>query len=459
MATSYSSVIYHTVVERLMDGRNAIPKVEFMPRHIRRVAIVDDDPCISTIIALMLRESDIQTEVWPTGISPSLLGEFDPDLILLDIQLGVSDAFTVLRSQIPPTYRGVVSIVSGQGIDVVMDVMLLGERLGLRMGAPALKPFGLEDLRELVSAADELLERRTIGEWAVSRHSAATPSQDVRLRQALDEDLLEVWYQPKFLAASGLLAGAEALIRARTADGAIVSPGLLLRDAAKQDLLDLTDTILSQAIAHGEALGSIGFKQRLSVNIPSSYLFEGDPCRLLRQASQRPGWPGLIFEITEDEALSNVIEAQMIATQLRLYSVSLSIDDFGSAYSSLARLRDLPFTELKLDRGFVHNCSADSTRRSICANVLALGAELGVTTVAEGVEDQADLQFLNELGFDQVQGFLLAKPMPFARLLEFVRGYAPGHAFLAEPSERLPRCESARIGRPEHIGLGLLTIL
>ena len=401
------------------DSVVTIPASAF--RHVRRAAVIEDDPVMQLLLSDILQDLSIEVVLWPEGITPNLFQSFEPDLILLDIKLGVSDAFTILRSGIPPSYRGVVSIVSAMGIDAVMDAMLLGERRGLRLGAPVLKPFGTQDIMDLVSQADELLERRSIGEWALIEQEATPIGQDLRLRQALDEGLLEVWYQPKMDVATGFTAGAEALIRAHATNGEIIGPYVLLRDAAKDELLELTDFLLTIVVRHGRALAARGFQKKLSVNVPASYICQSDPCRVVREASKAPDWPGLIFEITEDEALHYIVDAQLIATQLKLYSVSLSIDDFGIAYSSLSRLRDLPFTELKLDRSFVHDCATDSTRRSICASVLALGAELGVTTVAEGVESEAEMAFLAGLGCNQVQGYLFAKPMPFSDLLDFVQ--------------------------------------
>ncbi len=403
-------------------------------KHVSRVAIVDDDLRVQVGLSAVLQDMGIDTESWPEGFTPMLLAEFDPDLILLDVQLDTTDAFAILRSRIPPSFRGVVSIVSAMGTDVVMDIMLLGERRGLRMGMPVLKPFSREDVSDLVEAADELLERRSIGQSALTAQNVGPIGPDVRLRRALDEHLLEVWYQPKFEVATGLIAGAEALIRARMPDDTIISPFTLFREASRDDMIEVTDHVLAHVIMDSETLAAVGFGHKLSVNIPVSYLVQGDPCRLVREARKDPRWPGLIFEITEDEALKDVLDVQMIATQCTLYSVVLSIDDFGAAYSSLSRLRDLPFKELKLDRSFVHQCSSDSTRRSICASVLALGAALGVNTVAEGVEDEADLRVLSDLGCDQVQGFLFARPMPLAELVRFIRdrrNHPAGHLGLA----------------------------
>lgn len=325
------------------------------------------------------------------------------------------------RQSSPPDYAGIVCIVSGSGLDLVMDVMLFGEKRGLRMAPPLLKPFDFDDLCNLLTSADDLLARRAISMAARHIESEVPETTNLRLREALQQGLLEIWYQPKYEAATGLLSGAEALIRARPPNGTVVHPNSLLRGAEPTDLVALTDFVLAGAVEHTALLAAAGWRGQLSVNIPVSYLLKCDAPRLLRNQASKANWPGMIFEITEDEALGEDGDIVFMASQLRLYSVSLSIDDFGAGYSSLARLRDLPFRELKLDRSFVQGCATDSVKQTICRNVLALGAELGVTTVAEGVETEAELRLCVDWGCNQVQGFLMAKPMPFADLLRLVQ--------------------------------------
>jgi EAL domain-containing protein (putative c-di-GMP-specific phosphodiesterase class I) len=106
--------------------------------------------------------------------------------------------------------------------------------------------------------------------------------------------------------------------------------------------------------------------------------------------------------------------------QLRLCNVVLSIDDFGSAYASLSRLKDLPFRELKLDRSFVSNCAGDPLKRSLCQTVVDLAHRFGATACGEGVETAEELRCLAELGFDTVQGYFFAKPMPMRQFLDFL---------------------------------------
>jgi EAL domain-containing protein (putative c-di-GMP-specific phosphodiesterase class I) len=112
-----------------------------------------------------------------------------------------------------------------------------------------------------------------------------------------------------------------------------------------------------------------------------------------------------------------------VATQLKLYNAWISLDDFGTAYSSLSRLADLPFIELKLDRSFVFNCAIDKRKHALCQMVVDLARRFGAASCAEGVETADDLQCVAKLGFDTAQGYFFAKAMPSDQFLEFFHSY------------------------------------
>jgi EAL domain-containing protein (putative c-di-GMP-specific phosphodiesterase class I) len=120
----------------------------------------------------------------------------------------------------------------------------------------------------------------------------------------------------------------------------------------------------------------------------------------------------LMLEVTESRVMQNRVSALDELTRLRLRHVGLSIDDFGTGHSSMAQLRDLPFTEIKIDRSFVHGAAHDSARASICAASLMLARQLGLVVVAEGIEDQADWDHMHSLGAEVAQGYFIAKPFP-----------------------------------------------
>ena len=144
--------------------------------------------------------------------------------------------------------------------------------------------------------------------------------------------------------------------------------------------------------------------------------------RLLRRWSPKAAdWPGLVLEVTEEQALQDIDAAHEIGTQLKIYGVDLSIDDFGTGYSSLSRLREIPFKEIKLDRTLVDGCADDPTRAALCRAIIDLSHTLGAATVAEGVERPEDLSCLRDAGCDLAQGFLLARPMPRDALVDEIR--------------------------------------
>jgi EAL domain-containing protein (putative c-di-GMP-specific phosphodiesterase class I) len=110
--------------------------------------------------------------------------------------------------------------------------------------------------------------------------------------------------------------------------------------------------------------------------------------------------------------MNNPLASWDILARLRLKHIGLSIDDFGTGHSSLAQLRDVPFDELKIDRSFVHGAASNRSQRAILEASLAMARELGLKTVAEGVEDREDWEYLRKAGCDMVQGYFIAKPMP-----------------------------------------------
>ena len=174
-----------------------------------------------------------------------------------------------------------------------------------------------------------------------------------------------------------------------------------------------------------EAFAEIGIRLKLAINVPVTALTTLAIPALVRE--HRPAdrkWPGLILEVTEDEIIRDIALANEVATQLRLYDVSLSIDDFGAGYSSLSRLREMPFCELKLDMSFVTNCAHDEMKAGLCQTIVDLAHRFGKVAVAEGIENAADLQALYRMGCDLGQGYLIARPMPKDQFLTLLQNRA-----------------------------------
>jgi EAL domain-containing protein (putative c-di-GMP-specific phosphodiesterase class I) len=233
------------------------------------------------------------------------------------------------------------------------------------------------------------------------------------LGDVLRLDLFELWYQPKIDLRAKRLVGAEALVRARRRDGSLISPGAFLPGAAEADMLALTERVILTALRDFEDCAAAGAALKLSVNVPASAFVKLPIAQMLRKERPKTGnWPGLILEVTEDEVMHDLKIANEVADELRALNCSLALDDFGAGYSSLARLRQLPFSELKIDRSYVTNCHSDKVNAGLCETIVELAKRFDLKTVAEGIETAHESHKLQGIGCDIGQGYLFAKPMP-----------------------------------------------
>jgi len=234
----------------------------------------------------------------------------------------------------------------------------------------------------------------------------------VTLGDVLRRDWFEQWYQPKIDLRAKRLVGAEALVRARRPDGSLLPPAAFLPGAPEDDMLVLTERVILTAMRDFEDYAALGTTLKLSVNVPASAFVKLPIAQMLRE--ERPAaanWPGLILEVTEDEVMHDLKIAQEVADELRALNCTLALDDFGAGYSSLARLRQLPFSELKIDRSYVTDCDSDKVNAGLCETIVELAKRFDLKTVAEGIETTHESHKLQGIGCDIGQGYLFAKPM------------------------------------------------
>src|SRR5262245_45453766 len=244
----------------------------------------------------------------------------------------------------------------------------------------------------------------------------------VTLADVLEHDWLELFYQPKIDLKTTRLVGAEGLARARHPTRGVLPPGAFLPGASERDMLALTERVISTALRDWEDFAANGMPVKLSVNVPVSALVTLPLPQILRE--QRPraqNWPGLIMEVTEDEIIGDLKIANDVAETLRTLSCTLALDDFGAGYSSLARLRQLPFSELKIDRSYVTNCHLDRVNAGLCETIVELSRRFGLMTVAEGIETSHEAHKLQGIGCQLGQGYLFAKPMSKSQLIGTAR--------------------------------------
>jgi EAL domain-containing protein (putative c-di-GMP-specific phosphodiesterase class I) len=244
----------------------------------------------------------------------------------------------------------------------------------------------------------------------------------VTLVDVLERNWFELFYQPKIDLKTMRLVGAEALVRARHPTRGVLPPGMFLPGAGEAEMLALTERVIVTALEDWEDLAANGMSVKLSVNVPVSALVKLPIPQILRE--ERPlaaNWPGLIMEVTEDEIIHDLEIANDVADALRALDCSLALDDFGAGYSSLARLRQLPFSELKIDRSYVTNCNSDKISAGLCETIVDLGKRFGLKTVAEGIETTHESHKLQGIGCNIGQGYLFAKPMSKDQLIGIMR--------------------------------------
>jgi EAL domain-containing protein (putative c-di-GMP-specific phosphodiesterase class I) len=199
--------------------------------------------------------------------------------------------------------------------------------------------------------------------------------------------------------------------------------------ATESSLVSLSERALISVVKAGVNFSKVGVNLKLAVNIPVSALVKLQIPDIVR--AHRPNmenWQGLIIDVAEEQILSDLALATDITKKLSPLNIKLAIDDFGRGYSSLMRLKELPFAELKLDRSFVTDCGTDKVNAPLCKTVIDLAHNFGTVAVAIGIENAADAVALVSMGCDYGQGFLLGQPMPEDRFTSLLRQRAQGKA-------------------------------
>jgi diguanylate cyclase (GGDEF)-like protein len=234
------------------------------------------------------------------------------------------------------------------------------------------------------------------------------------LRRAVQHEELELYYQPKIHAPSGQITGAEALMRWHHPQRGMVGPNIFIPLAERFGLIHaMGNWLIDESCRQIRAWREQGLRMRVSINLSVHQLRQEDLVTRITDAMERNQIEPhvLTCEITETSAMDDTRATLKVIERLAAAGVHLSIDDFGTGYSSLSYLRQLPAGELKIDRSFVLDLETSADARAIVDAVIKLAQALGLKVVAEGVETEEQQKILRQLGCDELQGFLFAKPM------------------------------------------------
>ncbi|MDK6078820.1 EAL domain-containing protein [Massilia varians] len=254
-------------------------------------------------------------------------------------------------------------------------------------------------------------------------HARQTFDLEQRLRHSIAESDFELVYQPFIDLSHKCFVGVEALLRWR---GGPTAPGAQERFIAAAERIGLItvlgDWVLQEACRQHEKWRELGLPAiRMAVNVSAVQFreknFSERAATIIRRSGLSPSC--IEFEVTESAVMSDVEDAAKMLERLKGDGVSIALDDFGTGYSSLSYLSQFPINKLKIDKSFIHNIDTDPRSLAIAETVIALGKKLGMTVIAEGIESQAGIKLLADIGCDLGQGFFISKPVRPDKLVDW----------------------------------------
>ncbi len=384
------------------------------PLARKSILIVEDDPTCAAVAEGVCRRLGARRLRTCASAAAALAALQDTavhyDVVLLDMMLGDADGLSALSPSAERPIAAALVPVSGKDARILDAASRLLATRGLSVCPPVRKPL----------TAAKLVQSLASG---ATRHAAAPsalPQPDhATLRAALSAGELEPWFQPSCDLRTGAVLGVEMLARWRHGDGRLILPQHFIAGMEETGLIGpATELLMARAAGEIACLRAGGEPLGLGVNLAPRMLTDPElPDRLAELARAHGLPPRLItLEITESAIAREPLSLLDAMTRLRLRGFQLALDDFGTGASTLEQLRDLPFSELKIDRGFVTGAALDDNRRVILDSVTVMAKRLGLRVVAEGVETQQDLAVLRELPVDRVQGWLLGHPVDGAAL-------------------------------------------
>jgi diguanylate cyclase (GGDEF)-like protein/PAS domain S-box-containing protein len=260
---------------------------------------------------------------------------------------------------------------------------------------------------------------------ALNSNSLERLAMETSLRRGLQRDEFFLHYQPRVDLGSGTVTGVEALIRWKHPQLGIVPPAKFIPIAEESGaIVELGRWVLDTACAQAAAWQKQGLAAlRMAVNISARQFANQDLVKQIAEALQQSGLAAqwLEVELTESVVAQNLQRAAIVLSQIRGFGARLALDDFGTGYSSLAQLKRFPIQTLKVDRSFVSGLPHDKDDAAITQAIIAMGRSLGLVVIAEGVETEAQKQFLSRHGCKEMQGFLFSRPLPAEECAAFLR--------------------------------------
>lgn len=374
------------------------------------VAILDDDQALCAFMAEVAELAGFRTVVAHDGGELGTLLAAQPVLLVLDLAMRNMDGIEVIRQLAMAGFGGRLVLASGFDLSILHAAKSLAEMQGLLVAGVLNKPI----------RAQSLLNMLQMPEIANPKASDRLLITSADLARGIESKELVLHYQPQVRLIDGAWVGVEALVRWRHPVHGLLYPDAFIGLAEVSGLaLPLTRQVIEIALNDfARAAAALEFSGNLAINLSPAAMTDVSIPDAVVAAVAAVGCDtvNLRFEVTETSVAPDPAKALDILTRLRIKGFTLSIDDFGTGHSSLEKLQLLPFSELKIDLGFVRVAESDPLARVIVENSIELGRKLGLTVLAEGVENEALWCWLRDAGCELAQGYFIARPLPLEQI-------------------------------------------
>lgn len=346
------------------------------------------------------------------------------------------DEFAVLlRNTLSESDSCALAVALQQAVGEPIEISGLTLIPRARIGIASLPADGRNGY-ELLQSADIARGWATTDATGISVYNLARDTSGPRslelmadLRKALTTDQLSLHLQPKISIRERRLVACEALLRWAHPVYGLVPPASFISVAEKGELMSpLTLWVAKRALQHARELRQAGLNINIAINVSAHNMVDAEFPRQLQALLVESDMTAdaITLEITETVLMSDPDRAAKVIAELAAIGLALDIDDFGTGYSSLSYLRRLPLKSLKIDRAFVMELTANAQDVHIVQSTVGLAHGLGLVVIAEGVEDEATLDLLGDLGCDMAQGYTISKPLPVAEFIRWAHGWGSG---------------------------------
>jgi EAL domain-containing protein (putative c-di-GMP-specific phosphodiesterase class I)/CheY-like chemotaxis protein len=396
------------------------------------ILAIDDDSDVCELISATAEANGLRciATTAPTVFFDALTPE--TSLIVLDLMMPEIDGVELLRLLGQRQCKADIVLISGVGKRIIETAEELAFAHGLSTVGHLQKPFRVADLEEILKKHAQSIAK------PIPRLRSSITVDDADLRGAIERDEFVLHYQPQVAIANDEVVGLEALVRWQHPKYGLIFPDDFIPRLEELGLIDQLGWIVA---SHGLAEMSSfanrnGVVPRLAINVSVASLndlkFPDNMSSLIAARGLSP--ERVVLEITESGLIQNLTHTLDVLARLRMKQMQLSIDDFGTGYSMMQQLRNIPATELKIDRSFVMNMFASDRDRVMVQKTIEIGHELDMKVVAEGVETSQQLEFLHLNGCDIAQGYLFSRPLPAKELLNWLSAFSLRHLPPPAPS-------------------------